>query len=112
MDTAKRIAAERATVLTLVRALYRTGCTVGYHDGEELAVAPGFATYAAIAENLHSTDAARLIVRREDDLGFRAGVALVFGNSPWEVFADWTDIEPLSSMICQLAALSEARFNV
>lgn len=102
MDTKDRIRLEKRIILDLVAALHCAGFAVGYHDGEELAVKPGIATYGEIAENLHSTDEARLVIRRPDDMDLRWGVLLVYGNSPWEVFCDWSDDDYLTDLIMGL----------
>lgn len=81
-------AAERGIVRELIAALIDSGHKVAVHDGEEWALK--FSTSKTrVFDALAGTDSDTLVVK-EAETGKPIGwVALVWGNSPWEVIADY-----------------------
>jgi hypothetical protein len=84
-----KMATERSNFLKLVDAAIERGCTISVNDGEDFPVKrsqDGAAIFAAA----NAVGEASLIVRYEN--GVLAGTILVvWGNSPEELFADYSD---------------------
>lgn len=110
MTTVERLEAEMRVARAAVEALLADGWLVSVSDGEETTVFRS-ADADAICAALGTTDEDTLHCWKpggEEVDGFRrqiASVWLVYGNEPWEVIADHSDI--LGDVLKPVTALAD-----
>lgn len=93
--------------LRVLRKMCRSLCAAGYSlsvwDGEEWAIKRSIQPDIVVAE-LRATDEERVRVRNGDRI--IGDIYLVYGNSPWEVVANYST--PLESALAETTAYTEA----
>lgn len=93
------MATERTVFMNLVEAALQRGCIISVNDGEEFAVKRS-RERAAIFEAANAVGEATLIVRYDN--GVLAGsIMVVWGNSPEELFADYSDNAFIGALVDQ-----------
>lgn len=102
MHQAERREAELEMVSKLVDTVLAAGYVISVHDGEEYAIRYSNSREKILGE-LFATDEESLIISRpRDENGVRlymGSVLLVYGNEPWEVIADNSDVPLINELL-------------
>lgn len=96
-----RIAIETKIAKKAISELIKAGYTLGVHDGEEL-VLRNCTDQKALIKAMQSVDEEHLMVYKDNK---RVGyVFFVYGNSGWDVIADYTtNLDPTMEIVMEYA---------
>jgi len=96
---------ERRVIGQLIDDALAAGYLISYYDDGDWPVRMSESKEAVMAE-LHSTGQAQIRFSTSDHKHVGI-VLLVFGNSPWEVIADYTDNGPMNGLLLGANALAD-----
>lgn len=102
MNNEQRIKGERTIVAKLICAILSRKYLVSIFDGEAFAIQKSD-SYQNIMAEVMSTDADTVRVWSKDGEMIGA-ISLIYGNSPEEVIADYSDNEEIGAIIKEVEA--------